>query len=245
MKKKKILKIILILIGVFLLLSFIYIIFYLNDYYKSEEIVNDYLKSSNSVNVKEEDNYYLFDGYGTNNAIIFYQGGKVENISYAPLLYKIAETGVDCFLIKMPFNLAILDTNKASSVIYNSKYNYENWYIAGHSLGGVVASMYANSHEEKIDGLILLAAYPNSKLNDSLRLLSIYGTKDGVLNLEKYNDSKKYWSNNVTEFIIEGGNHANFGYYGKQSGDNESTISKEEQQEITIQKIIEFIDNVK
>lgn len=243
MEKKKIKKYILIDLIIVLFLGLVYIIWYLNDYYRADEEVKDFLKSSNIVVVNKEDETYFFDGYGEENAIVFYQGGKVENISYAPLLYKLAESGIDCFLVKMPFNLAILDKNKASSVIYDEKYNYNNWYLMGHSLGGVVASMYSNSHDDKVSGLILLAAYPTSKVKESIRVLSIYGSNDGVLNLNKYNANKKYWNNQTIEHVIPGGNHANFGYYGKQSGDNDSTITREQQQEETINEILNFINN--
>jgi hypothetical protein len=36
--------------------------------------------------------------------------------------------------------------------------------------------------------------------------------------------------------LIEGGNHAQFGYYGKQSGDGFASITKEEQQSIVIRE---------
>ena len=214
MKKKKVFKYILISIGVLLLLSFIFVFIYINDYYKAEDIINEYLKNSDSVKVSKDDDVYIFDGYGEDNAIVFYQGGKVDNIAYAPLLYKIAENGIDCYLVNMPFRLAIIDKNRANSVI--NKYNYDNWYIMGHSLGGVVAGMYASNNPNKLSGLIFLAAYPHEKVNESLRMLSIYGSLDGVLDMKKYEDSKKYWSNKSQEFIIEGGNHANFGNYGNQ-----------------------------
>ena len=41
--------------------------------------------------------------------------------------------------------------------------------------------------------------------------------------------------------IIEGGNHAHYGNYGEQSGDPKATISDVEQQEITVEAIVEFI----
>ncbi|MCF0238629.1 MAG: hypothetical protein HUK24_08520 [Sphaerochaetaceae bacterium] len=42
------------------------------------------------------------------------------------------------------------------------------------------------------------------------------------------------------EFVIEGGNHSGFGSYGHQKGDGISTITKEEQWEITVKQIVEF-----
>ena len=238
MKNK--IKYILIILGSLLLCFIGFAIYYVNDYYKATNEVNEYLKSNEKVKVDKKDGIYIFDGKGEENAIIFYQGGKVDNIAYAPLLYKLAENGIDCFLVDMPFKLAIFGINKADSVI--NKYNYNNWYIMGHSLGGTAASMYASNHTDKIKGLILLAAYPTNKIDEKISVLSIYGSLDGVLNMEKYNSNKNNLIN-LKEIIIEGGNHAYFGYYGEQNGDNKAIITREKQQDETYNEIINFIKN--
>jgi hypothetical protein len=49
---------------------------------------------------------------------------------------------------------------------------------------------------------------------------------------------------NLTEVIIDGGNHAQFGYYGNQSGDNPSKISPEKQQNQSVDEIVKFIDKL-
>lgn len=41
---------------------------------------------------------------------------------------------------------------------------------------------------------------------------------------------------------IEGGNHAQFGYYGRQLGDNRATISQEQQQRLTLEAILTTLD---
>ena len=46
---------------------------------------------------------------------------------------------------------------------------------------------------------------------------------------------------NTKELIIEGGNHAQFGNYGKQSGDGEATIDPSEQQNQTIEFVIKSL----
>ena len=230
MKKRKIIVITIIIF--FLIITTIFI--YLNSSYKAIN-VDKYLKSNNQVKVINENNTYIFDGVGEDTALIFYQGGKVENISYAPLLYNLASNGIDCYLVKMPFNLAIFNKDSANDILNKYKNDYNNWYIGGHSLGGVVASLYDN---ELITGYIFLASYPNKEIIKPILL--IRGDKDGVLKLDGYNDSKKYW-NDYQEIIIEGGNHANFGNYGKQKKDNKSTISRNKQQEITTKEIISFI----
>ncbi|MER2063904.1 MAG: alpha/beta hydrolase, partial [Alkalibacterium sp.] len=42
---------------------------------------------------------------------------------------------------------------------------------------------------------------------------------------------------------IEGGNHSNFGTYGFQEGDRKSVLSREKQQEETVQVISDFLKN--
>lgn len=234
--KKKIFGVI-ILFGVLLTAAGVW---YVNDYYHSEVTIEDYASKSDSVQVTVIDDGVFLDGKGTEDAIIFYPGAKVEYTSYLPLFYNLAEQGVDCFLVKMPFNLAIFGKNKADDII--SEYNYEDWYLSGHSLGGAMAASYASKHLDTISGLILLAAYPTSSLqSDNFSVISIYGSEDGVLNMKKLEKGRKYMPEDYTEICINGGNHAWFGNYGKQEKDNEATISHEEQQRQTIEAILSML----
>lgn len=117
----------------------------------------------------------------------------------------------------------------------------EHWYIAGHSLGGAMAANYTATHSEDYDGLILLAAYSTKDLTQtSLRVLSIYGSEDSVLNRDSY---EKDWANlpaDTTEVILGGGCHAQFGGYGPQDGDGIPSISSEEQIRQTAEAIAAF-----
>jgi len=214
---------------------------YAGVYYSASPDVDYYLQSSNTVEVVKNGDGYFFNGSGEDTLIIFYPGGKVEAESYAPLLYQLSEQGYDCFLVHMPFNLAITDPDKASDII--DDYQYEHIYLMGHSLGGATASMYVSDHPGEIDGLILLAAYPTSPLDDSIRLLSIYGSCDGCLDMDAYDGSVNNRPADSEQLIIEGGNHAQFGYYGEQRGDGEAIISREEQQRITIGKIVAWLSS--
>lgn len=236
--KKKILLIILIFI-ILILTSFIGI--FLGTYSHSEPIADQYLVSNENVKVEQIDNYYYFDGPGEGTAIVFYPGAKVEAKSYAPLLHKLAENGTDCFLVKMPCNIAFFGSDSATKII--EKYDYKDWYLSGHSMGGAVAAIYTSKNSDKVSGVILLASYPTKPISNTEKLLLIYGTNDGVLKMDKYNDGKQYWNENTKEVVIEGGNHSQFGYYGKQKKDKDATISAENQQEQTINAVMEFINN--
>jgi pimeloyl-ACP methyl ester carboxylesterase len=154
------------------------------------------------------------------------------------MLCEVASEGVDCYLVQMPFNFAFFGENEADSIIDTT--NYSHYILSGHSLGGYVASSYL-AHSGNGDGLVLLAAYPTEKINKPV--LSIYGSDDGVFNLKTYNESKPLMKN-LTEVIIDGGNHAQFGYYGNQSGDNPAKITTEKQQDKSVDEIVKFIDKL-
>ena len=119
----------------------------------------------------------------------------------------------------------------------------KNWYIGGHSLGGVCSSYYASKQLNDFKGLIFLGAYTFFNLIDSkLKVLSIYGSEDKVLNMKRYEKYKSSLPSDLTEFVIEGGCHSYFGMYGIQSGDGTPKISNQEQIEITADKISQWIN---
>lgn len=214
---------------------------YVNDYYHSEVSVETYSENGDAVKVVEIDEGLFLDGSGERDAVIFYPGAKVEYTAYLPLFYALAEQGVDCFLVKMPFNLAFLGMNKADDIM--AGYDYEHWYLAGHSLGGAMAASYASGHLDALDGLILLAAYPTKDLKvEDFRVLSVYGSEDGVVNRDKLADGRQWMPENYTELCIEGGNHAWFGDYGEQKGDGKATISRKAQQEQTVEAILKMLE---
>ena len=215
-------------------------VWYVNDYSHADASVNTYLNGTSNVSVEKVDNGLFLDGPGNDSALIFYPGAKIEYVSYLPLFMELANDGVDCFIVEMPANLAFLGADSADAIIGDGKFSYDEWYISGHSLGGVAASSYAINHKDKISGLILLASYPVDDLGN-MPVLSIYGSNDKTLNKETYDKSKELMDYNLTEYVIDGGNHAQFGSYGNQSGDGVATISPENQRIQTEREILEFI----
>lgn len=239
MKKRT--KVILAVCLAFLLLLGIGSYAYVADYYHADETALTAMAyQADEVQVKEGGNVTWFVPQKPIAGLIFYPGGKVEHTAYAPLLRACSEQGLLCALIRMPGNLAVLDVNAADGL--QEKYpEITTWYIAGHSLGGVMAANYAAAHSDNYSGLILLAAYSTKDLTQTpLRVLSVYGSEDGVINRESY---KKNWANlpaGTTEVILEGGCHAQFGSYGSQDGDGTPTISGEEQIRQTTEAIAAF-----
>ena len=105
-----------------------------------------------------------------------------------------------------------------------------------------MASNYAAAHDEDYDGLILLAAYSTKDLKGTpLRVLSVYGSEDGVLNRESYEKNRANLPADTIEVVLDGGCHAQFGSYGAQEGDGIPTISGEEQIRQTAEAIVAFV----
>ena len=203
---------------------------YVSDYYRAEDAALDVLASGENIEVRGSLTI-LSPSYPTDTAIIFYPGAKVEGAAYLPLLDQLRQTGVTCILVEMPFHMAIFDPDAALDVIPQFP-EIRHWYIAGHSMGGAMASQFASSHPDQADGLILLGAYLYGDYPPS-DTLTIYGS------LNQSVEDKIDYKENVVE--IEGGNHAQFGNYGPQKGDLPATISAEEQQAQTVEAISNFI----
>ena len=132
----------------------------------------------------------------------------------------------------MPFHMAIFDSDAAEDVMTQFP-EIEHWYLAGHSMGGAMASKFAAEHPDEVDGLILMGAYIYGDYPDE-DTLTIYGSLNQ--SVEDHID----YTENIVE--IEGGNHAQFGNYGLQKGDPMAEISAEEQQKQTVEAIEAFLE---
>lgn len=239
-KAKRKHRVLLLVVAVVFLVLVLACAWYVNDYYHADSYVEGFLQSSDTVAVTIEDNMVFLNGSGTEHALIFYPGAKVEYTAYVPLFYELAEQGIDCFVVKMPGNLAILGMNKAEDIM--AEYDYESWYLSGHSLGGAMAANFAAENAEKLKGLVLLAAYPTASLeNSGLEVVSVYGSEDKVLNMESLAKGRELMPGEYTELCIEGGNHAWFAYYGEQEGDGAASITREEQQKKTVDAMMGMI----
>ena len=241
MKKNKYFKYI-VIIGIVLLFSFVFCGIYVNDYYHADMEAISVFKSDDLVS-KEiiDDNIIVYSVDDSTTGFIFYPGGKVEYTSYEPLMISLAEKGITCVLIEMPFNLAVFNINAADG-IQEQFPEINNWYIGGHSLGGSMAAVYLKDNITSFNGLILLASYSTADLSDTgLDVISIYGSEDNILNMDKYDKNKNNLPKSFTESIIDGGCHAYFGMYGAQDGDGTPTISNKEQILKTTEHISNFI----
>ncbi len=182
----------------------------------------------------------------SSQGLILYPGGRVDYRAYAPLANRIASQGYLVILTQMPFNLAVTQPAKALQVI-EAYPSIQNWSIGGHSLGGAMAANFVRNHPGLVRGLVLWAAYPaesDSLVNQPVQVISIYGTQDGLATVEKTQNSRRLLPETTRFVAIEGGNHAQFGDYGEQSGDQPALISWREQQELIVRSTVQFLQSI-
>lgn len=243
---KKVIRKILIILFIIILVIFVAFNIYTSGYYHAIDC-NDYLNSNDNVTVSydNDNNIWFKPKEEKDDAIIFYPGGLVEHRAYAPIMRKLADKGYLTVICNMPYNLAFFNSNAASQIISSTEFKDKDTFIAGHSLGGAFASRFYQKNNDKLKGLILMAAYSDKDLSkiENAHVLQIYGTLDNVINKSKLEKYKTNLPSNLTLFEINGGNHSYFGSYGVQKKDNEATITALQQWEITTLKIDEFIQN--
>ncbi len=245
MKKNKKIKIFLISILCLILVCCTAFGIYVSDYYCANDAALEATFSDSVVTViQKNDDCIVFTPEKPERGFVFYPGGKVEFSAYAPLMKELAREGFFCVLVKMPFNLAVFDVNAADDVIAEYS-NIDEWYVGGHSLGGAMAASYASKNTDKLEGLILLAAYSTEDLTDSgLDVIQITAREDEIL-WEDMEEVEKYQPNlpdDFSQLCIEGGCHAYFGSYGEQKGDGKPWIKPEEQVRQTVEFISETLE---
>lgn len=232
--KKIIKRVLIVLLGLIVILA-VGFFFYVNDYYRADETTLAVLELDRVTLQQNGDIYFTANDlpdHEEDDLVIFYPGGKVEEQAYLPLAKRISDVGINVVVVKMPFRLAVFGINKADNYLGKTA-GIDDYYLMGHSLGGAMASYYSSNNQDSVSGLILLGAYLYGDYPEE-KQVTIYGENDGGIteNID--------YEKNIYE--IPGGNHAAFGYYGAQKGDGELEITREEQQNIAVSYIREFIE---
>jgi pimeloyl-ACP methyl ester carboxylesterase len=178
--------------------------------------------------------------------LIFYPGGRVDYRAYAPMAHALAAQGFLVVIPRMPLNLAVFGINSAQNVV-SAHPEVKNWVIGGHSLGGSMAAHYLFQHQNQFSGLIFLASYPaaSDDLKDYTgKVLSISGSLDGLATPVKIAASHSLLPSNTQFLEIQGGDHAFFGWYGAQTGDNPAAITRAAQQAIVVDAVASFLKSI-
>jgi hypothetical protein len=233
---KKILKNILIGIIAIIVILFIALVIYSRNSYTALDAMDDAidLVDDSEVTFYEDKDEIRYSVENPIKNIIFIPGGLVTPDSYKYLAISLAIEGYEVVIAKAPFNLAILNPFIGKEFLSDEVDNV----IIGHSLGGITASSVFSGNDN-VDVMIFLGSYPIKDVYE-MDVLYVNAEFDLGMDPEALGDSYKHAHDSLNMFI-EGGNHAQYGWYGPQKGDGIAEISTLTQQNIVVSYILGFI----
>ncbi|WP_304452272.1 alpha/beta hydrolase [Nocardiopsis sp. YSL2] len=162
--------------------------------------------------------------------VVFYPGARVEADAYAASWAPVVQAaGVTVVIPRMPLRLAVLDPDRADAAVAEHGGGVERWYLGGHSLGGAMAAAHAGDDPAfPLAGVVLWGAYATEGAGlsdrDDLRVLSVAGSEDGLSDPATIDANRDHLPEEAAMVEIDGMNHAQFGAYGDQAGDETATI---------------------
>jgi surfactin synthase thioesterase subunit len=246
---RKIIRIIWITFGVLFLL-------WMGNSFRAQGFERAILESDQMVAVEETKQLIHFQPNNNQQltSFIFFPGGLVAPEAYAPMSRTLSEQGFNVFILKLPFGSAPLASQQAKVMeqaleIMEVNESIQHWAVGGHSRGAAIAARFAHLYGEYFDSLILIGtSHPKEEAFDlsstTLAVTKIYATNDGLASVEEVKAGSQFLPDDTKWVLIEGGNHSQFGYYGSQLGDNAATISRERQQELTVNAVLSALNNL-
>jgi hypothetical protein len=209
------------------------------------------LKTDDRVVVTETDGFWTFRPQAAAAAagLVFFPGGMVDPVAYAPIVRRMAEHGYPSVLVRVPRRGAfggadgpeVFDRARQAMAAVPA---VQRWVVAGHSRGGVIAANAVRIGLPRLAALVLIGTtHPRdfSLAATPLPVTRVYGTRDTVADVEKMDATRPNLPAATTMVRIDGGNHSQFGYYGFQPGDWPATIARAEQQAITQRAILDAL----
>ena len=211
--------------------------------FQSHHLPKNTFLNSDLVSVIETDDQITFQSDTSKNKfeIIFFQGGLTDPKAYAPLCRKIAEHGFTCHLIKMDWRLPQHDYQKVTKLFDLPQ---RNFVIGGHSQGGKMAAQLVYENPKLFKGLFLMGTSHPRDIDLSTQhipCIKLYAGNDGLASVGEVMENKNKLPRDTKLVMIEGGNHSQFGYLGKLLMDSTADISLEEQQQQTLDNLIDFM----
>lgn len=185
-------------------------------------------------------------------ALVFLCGGGVGAEAYAPLLRPLAEAGYAVHIVRLPYRLAPLEGHKRAAVqrvrnVIADNSAIERWVVAGHSLGGALATRLAADPPAELAAVVLIGTSHPKELDLSgspLAFTKVFAGNDGVATPEMIDATRGLLPAATLWVEIEGGNHSQFGHYGHQLFDGTATLSRQRQQEITRGALLRALQGV-
>lgn len=218
--------------------------------YRATALAHQAIESDAAVTVTRGDGSWSFAPRTPAAAgLIFFPGGLVDPVAYAPLTHAIAAAGYPSVLVQVPMRGAFGGADSPAVLsrallAARSHSQVRAWVIAGHSRGGVIASKVARDGFPSLAGLVLIGtSHPRdfSLAALTVPVTRIYGTHDTIASMEKLERTRGNLPAATRMVRIDGGNHSQFGYYGFQPFDWPATITREAQQAITRQAVLDAL----
>jgi len=206
------------------------------------------MRGSAMVTVVETDETLEFvPAQPARSALVFVCGSGVAAEAYAPLLRPIAEAGYGVSIVKLPLRFAPLESHKQGAIervrkVIAAHSQDRRWVIAGHSLGAALSCRVVQGGSDHIKAMVLLGTtHPKEDDLSGLKIpvTKVVASNDGVAPKNKVDANKHLLPATTKWVVIEGGNHSQFGNYGHQLMDGKATISREEQQRLARDAILE------
>ncbi|WP_232528816.1 alpha/beta hydrolase [Mycetocola zhujimingii] len=158
----------------------------------------------------------------TSTGLVFVPGAKVDPYAYLYKLSGIVENGTTVVITKPTLNLAFADLRPLDAFTTNAP-RIDEWFVGGHSLGGVKSCQYAS--DTSVAGLVFFGSYCATDLSGTdLPVLSYVAQNDGLSTPQNIEDAAGLLPADTITVELPGANHADFGDYGVQPGDGESTV---------------------
>lgn len=219
--------------------------------YRASSEARTAMIAGNRVAVVESDSHWAFvptGGSRTRPALAFFPGALVDPVAYAPLLRQVAERGYAAILVRVP-RRAAFGGAEGEPPLQRARAGMRavaatGWVVVGHSRGAEIAGRMLLQHASELRGLVLIgSSHPRdlSLAHLTVPVTRVYGTRDTVADVEKL-EATRHNLPASTRWVRIGGNHSQFGYYGFQPGDWPATISRGEQQAITLRALLDALE---
>jgi pimeloyl-ACP methyl ester carboxylesterase len=210
-------------------------------------VAPDVLQTHGGVAVTIRDDAIVFTPAAPRSSgLLLLPGCPVDPVAYAPLGRRIAEQGHLAMIVKIPYRCASLPNLEAQldrriHALAGSSPT-TRWVLAGHSRGAAHTARIANARPHDVVAYVLIGtSHPRDRDLSRLAIdvTKVAASNDGVAGPAQFETARLPAS---TRWVrIEGGNHAQFGYYGYQLFDGRATITRETQQAATLAALLDVL----
>lgn len=199
--------------------------------YQSKGFNHNLLNTTSEVSVEEDHTKISFIAKEQKKLeILFFPGGLVDPKSYIPLGRSIGELGYNFHIIKMPWRMSTKGYNNIKN-LFDLNQN-KDFILGGHSQGGKMAAQFVFENPTLMSGLMLLGtSHPRDidLSNIDIPTIKIYAELDGLASVQEVLENQNKLPKRAELKLIQGGNHSQFGYFGRILFDKKATISRKEQ----------------